>query len=126
MLLFLGVLSAAGLYGLEEVYPRLKEEHDKARILAKIINSEGRGLVTVDMEKLETNIVLVEIDRKVMTARMMVEMLSRSRWPVMALEWDTYTVRLVTHRDITERCLSLAGDTLTTVIRSAMETNKNM
>ena len=120
------MLSAAGLYGLEEVCPRLKEEHDKARILAKIINSEGRGLVTVDMEKLETNIVLVEIDRKVMTARMMVEMLSRSRWPVMALEWDTYTVRLVTHRDITERCLSLAGDTLTTVIRSAMETNKNM
>ena len=120
------MLSAAGLYGLDQVYPRLKEDHDKARILAKIINSEGKGMVTVDMDKVETNIVLVKIDSNLMTARMMVDMLSRSRWPVMALEWDTHTVRLVTHRDITDRCLSLAGDTLTTVIRAAMETNKDM
>merc|ERR1719318_1929310 len=106
-----GVLSAAGLYALDNVYPRLCEDHAKARRLAEVVNREGKGMVTVNMDMVETNIVLVKVDRQLSTARRMVELLSRADWPVLALEWDSHTLRLVTHRDITESSLSCAEDT---------------
>ena len=92
------MLSAAGLYALDHVYPRLGKDHAKARRLAEVINSEGEGMVAVNMDMVETNIVLVKVDRKLSTARRMVELLSSADWPVLALEWDSHTLRLVTHR----------------------------
>lgn len=78
-------------------------------------------MVTVNMDMVETNIVLVRVDRHLSTARRMVELLSRADWPVLALEWDTHTLRLVTHRDITESSLSCAEDTIRTVLKSLLE-----
>ena len=83
---------------MDHIYPRLYEDHAKAMRLAKLVNSEGKGLITVAMEKTDTNILLLRVDKKVTTARRMVELLSSASYPVLSLEWDSETVRLVTHR----------------------------
>lgn len=115
-----GILSAAGLYGLDHIYPRLYEDHAKAMRLAKLVNSEGKGLITVAMEKTDTNILLLRVDKKVTTARRMVELLSSASYPVLSLEWDSETVRLVTHRDITDTALCQAEETIRTVLRTVL------
>jgi threonine aldolase len=52
----LGIMAAAGLYALQKNRDRLKEDHEKAQILAKAI-SENPAL-EIDMESVQTNILI--------------------------------------------------------------------
>ncbi len=49
-----GIIAAAGLYALENNIPRLKEDHEKAKILA--IHLSGIESVEVDLDSVQTNI----------------------------------------------------------------------
>ena len=51
-----GVLAAAGLYALDHNVERLAEDHARARALAVALNETAR--VSVDLDAVETNIVL--------------------------------------------------------------------
>ncbi len=54
-----GVLAAAGLYALDHHVERLAEDHENARLLAEgIAQLDG---VTIDLETVETNIVICEV-----------------------------------------------------------------
>lgn len=59
-----GILAAGALYALRNNRDRLSEDHEKARAFAKII-SEGTTKVTIDMESVQTNIVLMQVERGV-------------------------------------------------------------
>ena len=52
----LGFMAAAGLYALQNNRERLKEDHEKAQILAKAIN--GNPNLEIDMESVQTNILI--------------------------------------------------------------------
>jgi threonine aldolase len=52
----LGIMAAAGLYALQKNRDRLKEDHEKAQILAKAI-TENPAL-EIDMESVQTNILI--------------------------------------------------------------------
>lgn len=52
----IGILAAAGLYALQNNFERLKEDHDKAKYLAKRINANPN--LEIDMQAVQTNILL--------------------------------------------------------------------
>lgn len=51
-----GILAAAGLFALKNNIDRLKEDHEKAKILAKAINENPN--YEIDMDSVQTNIVI--------------------------------------------------------------------
>ncbi len=52
----LGIMAAAGLYALQNNRERLKEDHEKAKILAKAINENPA--LEIDMKSVQTNILI--------------------------------------------------------------------
>jgi threonine aldolase len=58
----IGIIAAAGLYALRNNIPRLKEDHQKAKIFAQRL-SRVKG-IEVDLESVETNIVMFSIPAK--------------------------------------------------------------
>ena len=54
-----GILAAAGLYALDNILPRLAEDHANARLFAEALSEDSR--ITLDMRRVQTNIVLFKI-----------------------------------------------------------------
>src|SRR5213594_2225599 len=54
-----GILAAAGIYALEQNIPRLKENHDHARLLANALKKIRT--VSIQPDQVETNIVLFDV-----------------------------------------------------------------
>lgn len=52
----LGIMAAGGLYALRHNIDRLKEDHEKAKILAKAINANPN--LEIDMDSVQTNILI--------------------------------------------------------------------
>lgn len=59
-----GILAAGALYALRNNRERLSEDHEKAQAFAKII-SEGTEKVTIDLDSVQTNIVLMQVQEGV-------------------------------------------------------------
>jgi len=110
-----GVVAAAGLFGLEHVYPRLGEDHASALRLATCIEAAGEGKITIE-GRLETNILIVKVSPSLCTAAELVELLKAAHHRVLALEWAPHLVRLVTHRDVDNISLEAAETSLHEVI----------
>ena len=91
-----GILAAAGIVALEEMVDRLAEDHANARVLAEGIH--GLPGATVDLSAVQTNIVVIEIDRPDMTAA---QFLSRmAERGVKLTAFGGKKVRAVTHYGI--------------------------
>jgi len=90
-----GVLAAAGLVALEESLPRLAEDHSRARRLGEAL---GRAR-DVQVTPPQTNIVVATLDGG-RTAPEVVAALQAEG--VLAIAMDARTLRLVTHRDVSE------------------------
>ena len=56
-----GILAAAGLVALEKGPLRMVDDHKFTRRIAQAACEAGRGLVTVDMDTVETNMVMVKV-----------------------------------------------------------------
>ncbi len=98
-----GVLAAAGIVALQEMVDRLAEDHRRARDLAMGLR-DVPGL-RVNPEEVETNIVLVEVERDApgLVARL-------AEHGVLALALSPREIRLVTHRHITDEDVAYAVD----------------
>jgi threonine aldolase len=55
-----GILAAGALYALRNNRERLQEDHEKAQTFARIVR-EGTSKVTIDLESVQTNIVLMQV-----------------------------------------------------------------
>jgi threonine aldolase len=91
-----GVIAAPGIYALENMVTRLKEDHDNATYLAKGLAEMG---LTIDMRTVQTNIVLGDTTDLGMSEDRMVD-LGRSKG-VLFFSMGPNKVRLVTHFGIT-------------------------
>lgn len=91
-----GVLAAAGLIALEKMPARLAEDHENARWLARGL-AEIPGLA-LDPEKVQTNIVIVDVSGTGWTAAEFAERLKARGVLVGAL--GPTTLRLVTHYEV--------------------------
>ncbi|MBU2548519.1 MAG: low-specificity L-threonine aldolase [Proteobacteria bacterium] len=91
-----GILAAAGLYALEHHVERLAEDHRNAKTLATGLASlEG---LAIDLNEVETNIVIFQVVRPDMDAYSLFERLWREG--VLVLPFGPDRVRAVTHLDV--------------------------
>lgn len=91
-----GILAAAGIYALENNISRLGYDHMNADLLArKLDNISG---LSIDLESVQTNIVIVDIDPEKMTADEFISRLSTEN--VLCVPFGPQRVRFVTHLDV--------------------------
>jgi threonine aldolase len=91
-----GFIAAPGLVALDESIERLREDHAHARRLGEALNALP-GL-SVDLDVLQTNIVIVTLSGTTMSADDLVDAVDRLGIRVAAME--SATIRLVTHRNV--------------------------
>jgi threonine aldolase len=108
-----GVLAAAGLYGLDHHLERLAEDHARARAIARACADAAPGVV--DPADVETNIVLLDLSRHpALDAGTLVHRAAEAGVRVSGV--GPGTVRLVTHHDIDAAAASRAAEALARVL----------
>ena len=113
-----GVLAAAGLVALDSMIDRLAEDHQNARRLAQgLANIDG---LTVDPEKIQTNIVFFEVNESLGTAADMIAALNRQG--VQVSYPGKQSIRMVTHRHISAADIEEALSRTSAAVRELRET----
>ncbi len=103
-----GIIAAAGIYGLDNNVDRLADDHANARIIGeRLAACEG---VSIDLERLETNIVVFHLGDGAPDAAQVV---ARARdEDVLVMAFAERTVRAVTHLDVDEAACRRGADVL--------------
>ncbi|MFC8688088.1 low-specificity L-threonine aldolase [Brevibacillus porteri] len=91
-----GYLAAPGIIALTQMTDRLAEDHERAQQLAK-----GLRQLSLQVEQVETNIVLVNTDSIGQTAVAFLERLEEKG--VLAVDFDEYVIRFTTHRHVSDQ-----------------------
>jgi threonine aldolase len=97
-----GVLAAAGLHALDAHLPRLAEDHEHARLLAKRLG--------VDPATVETNMVVVDDVPAPLVAE------AAKAQGVLVSKVSPRRIRLVTHLDVDRAAVDRAGDVLAALL----------
>ncbi|KZC11648.1 L-allo-threonine aldolase, partial [Dufourea novaeangliae] len=110
-----GILAAAGLVALEDTIPILKYDHKRAFLLASSINEIQSSVFSVDLTAVQTNMVFVEVNTNVTTARMFANRLreihndtEEDTIIVKCLALNDSIVRFVLYHEITDAQIELA------------------
>jgi threonine aldolase len=93
-----GIIAAAGIYAIKNNVKHLAEDHKNARILAEGL-AKLKGIY-IDMETVQTNMVILEIKDKTRDALWLVEKLKEK--DILTLPFGKMKMRLVTHLDVNE------------------------
>lgn len=91
-----GIIAAPGIIALKKMIDRLKKDHINARILAEGLAKMRK--ISINLEKVQTNIVLFDIGGLCTDANQFISKLNR--YGVKALAREGTLVRMVTHRGI--------------------------
>jgi threonine aldolase len=91
-----GIIAAAGVYALEHNIERLAEDHVRARRLAEGI--AGIAALDIDLETVQTNIVVIDLKRSGLGVNECVLLLEERG--VLVVPFGRTTIRAVTHLDI--------------------------
>jgi threonine aldolase len=110
-----GIMAAAGLVALEEGRERLREDHARARRLAEAFAELAPG--SVDLAKVETNMVFVDTEAVGMAAAEVLERLAALG--VGAVPIGPSAIRMVTHVDVDDDGVGLAIDAWRSVVADA-------
>jgi len=101
-----GIVAAAGIVALETMVDRLAEDHRRARLLAEgIVDVPG---IRVDTRQVQTNFVMIELEK--MGADHFLEACAAQK--VWALPYTDRLIRFVTHKDIDDRDVDRAVQTI--------------
>lgn len=101
-----GIIAAGALYALEHNVERLKEDHDKAKFFAEKISQLPK--LTIDMEAVQTNIIIVDIER---TGKHPDEMIALLKSKGVLVTLGTYTsIRAVMHLDVSSEQVKQATE----------------
>jgi len=105
-----GILAAAALYGIEHNFPRMHEDHRRAKQFAEgLATISDLGVVTPD-----TNIVMVELPPRLKAEAV----ISRAREAgVLVSQWNATRIRAVLHLDIDDAACATAVARLQEVLR---------
>jgi threonine aldolase len=98
-----GVIAAAGIVALKTMVQRLCEDHLHARMLAE---AAATTRLKVDMESVQTNIVMADVSALGMTAAQMVEELRKHGIKVNDISRTQF--RMVTHKDVSRSDIEYA------------------
>jgi threonine aldolase len=98
-----GIVAAAGLIALEEGPKRLHDDHERARHLAEAIASLLPG--SVDLEQVETNMILVDTEA---VGLPLLEAIERLAALGVGVTHSSGKVRMVTHLDVDDEGIGIA------------------
>ncbi len=99
-----GIIASAGIFALEHNIDRLAEDHRRARRLAeKVSGIEG---LKIDLESVQTNIVVIDVAGSGLSVEECTNMLERKG--VLVIPFGRTTVRAVTHLDIDDEDIEKA------------------
>ena len=107
-----GILAAAGLHALDHHRARLRDDHANARALAERL--AGARHVRVDPASVQTNMVLIDLDRG--TAAAVAERARESG--VLLGPFGARRIRAVTHLDVDRAGVMRAGDVIADIAAS--------
>lgn len=111
-----GVLAAAGIIGIQEMWKRLDEDHQNARILAEGIKDLPG--ISINLSSVETNIVNFDITELPLSPD---EFVSRSKSHGLLIGYHLFKptlIRLVIYRDISREDISNAIEIFHNIIRA--------
>lgn len=91
-----GIIAAGAFYALEHHVDRLKDDHEKAKVLAREL-AQIPGF-EIDLEGVQTNIVIIETGKTGKTPAQILETLKAKR--VLLTEMSHSAIRAVTHMDV--------------------------
>ena len=91
-----GIIAAAGIYAIENNFNRLIEDHRNAKALAQGLSKIPK--VSVDLESVQTNIVVIDIKESGMGVTETLEKLREKG--VLAVPFGKTKIRCVTHLDV--------------------------
>ena len=106
-----GMVAAAGVLALAEMVDRLSEDHVRARRLGSYV--EGCDHVRVDLDQVQTNIVLFRVDSDFAAVEQFRTALASK--DILALPFGRDTLRMVTHRDISDDDIERVREAFVTV-----------
>ncbi|MFA3782659.1 low specificity L-threonine aldolase [Melioribacteraceae bacterium 4301-Me] len=105
-----GIIAAAGLYALKNNISRLTEDHEKAKLLAKFLNSFDS--VSIDLDSVQTNILMFSPKKKSVE-----QILTECRENGLLLSQGAVGfIRAVTHMDVSFEDIEIAKKILEKVI----------
>jgi threonine aldolase len=108
-----GVIAAPGILALTEMVDRLAEDHEAAKTLAHAL-ANMKGL-TVDLQTVETNIVIVDVSETGKTAEEFLALLEREG--VLGVSFGENRVRFVTHKDVDSNDIRVAIERIHRVVQ---------
>ena len=111
-----GVIAAAGIVALTEMVARLPEDHANARRLA-----EGLAAIpgiSVDLDTVQSNIILLKLNERVMPGAEFVERLRQEG--IRVSNYDTRGLRMVTHYQISQADVDSVLAAARRVLRAAV------
>ena len=110
-----GILAQAGIYALEHNLPRLNQDHNNAKELAR-----GLALidgVTIDPKVVETNILTFDLDPDLMTVEQMIARAGRQS--LLLKSCGKFSIRAVTHMDISNQDINRAISVIGQIVKGA-------
>jgi threonine aldolase len=99
-----GIIAAAGVYGLRHNVERLPEDHHRARRLAEALSRIDR--IDIDLDTVQTNIVVVDLAGSGLSVDESTLLLEKSG--VLVIPFGRTTIRAVTHLDIDDEDVTQA------------------
>ena len=91
-----GIIAAGALYALQNNLDRIKEDHQKARILAEAVAESE--FFEIDLDFVHTNIVIWNVNSQKTTAEQVVKRLGENR--ILVLDIGNNRIRAVCHLDV--------------------------
>jgi len=111
-----GILASAGLYAIENHFPKLSETHNNAKLFAKkMIES---GLFEIDLSRVETNIVLFKHSEKINSEKFRLEC---EKQGVRFLQFGERVFRAVFHFQISKKQAVQAAEVIINVANNFLK-----
>jgi threonine aldolase len=107
-----GVIAAAGIVALEEMVPRLREDHANARLLGEGI--AGIPGLWIDLDRVQTNIVNFSVVREDLSATRLENLMVEEGVLFHAL--NQREMRMVTHKDVSREDIEYSLERLARVM----------
>ncbi len=104
-----GILAAGALHAIEHHWPRMHEDHDRAKELAAAVDGAGGARVVPP----DTNILMVDLPAGLLAADVVARCAERG---VKITPWNASRVRAVTHLDVDKAAVRRAGEVLAAVL----------
>jgi threonine aldolase len=110
-----GILAAAGIYGLRHNVGRLPEDHRRARQFAEGLSRIDR--IDIDLDTVQTNIVVIDVEKSGLTVDETILLLEKNG--VLVVPFGRTTIRAVAHLDIDDedvtQAISVFGKVFSTI-----------